>query len=567
MVSTTELVEKVYAFCEAVSGQKLFPYQSQPAKRLIRSLLEGDGETISTIWSRQCIPADQYVYLSNGTHKQIKDVKIGDKIISINDNNEKEEDIVMDRWSTGKRPRLRIKTRRGYAIECSPKHLFYTPQGWREAGKLETYNERVKPHGPKTMLAGEPAGWRHKSTCASIEYGVFGKNKCGKDMARFLGYMLSDGQYSKSTVKFTNINTDYLKEVEDAVIKLFPEARIDKEPKGNGFDYFFRTETYGDNKVIDFFKKLGIYEQQKEHRRIPEYVQSLCKEDLKEFINRLWSGDGYITGGENNVEIGIGIPSYHYSMDVLLLLNKFGIAGRLEEQKNGKKQKSRFWKIRISRKADVIRFLDEIGNIYGKEEQCKRIREFSESREHHTLNYVTSEDVSWDTITSIEELPPIEMFDLRTFKNHNFICNGYVVHNSGKSFTVSIISTGVSIILPILANMPMFANDKRLVKFKNGFLMGIFAPALHQSQIIFGNVKKHLTSEAAAMILSDPEINVGFSTFNGQNITLRFNNLAISSSITCMSASDNSNIVGQSYMLIIGDESQDIGNAKYLADK
>lgn len=137
---------------------------------------------------------------------------------------------------------------------------------------------------------------------------------------------------------------------------------------------------------------------------------------------------------------------------------------------------------------------------------------------------------------------------------------------SGKSFTTSVIATGVSIILPILANMPMFANDKRLMKFKNGFLLGIFAPALHQAQIIFGNIKKHLMSDSAAYILSDPEISVGFDTFNGQNITLRFNNLGIASSITCMSASENSNVVGQSYMLIICDESQDIGNAKYKAD-
>lgn len=135
---------------------------------------------------------------------------------------------------------------------------------------------------------------------------------------------------------------------------------------------------------------------------------------------------------------------------------------------------------------------------------------------------------------------------------------------SGKSFTISLIASGLSIILPILANMPMFANDKRLQKFRTGFSIGIFAPALHQSQIIFGNIKKNLASDSAAEICSDPEIAVGFSTFNGQNVTLKFNNLGISSVITCMSASDNSNIVGSSFMLIICDESQDIGNSKYM---
>ena len=52
-ISTTDLVNKVFAFCEAYSGVKFFPYQVQFSKRLIRSVLENDGDEITGLQSRQ----------------------------------------------------------------------------------------------------------------------------------------------------------------------------------------------------------------------------------------------------------------------------------------------------------------------------------------------------------------------------------------------------------------------------------------------------------------------------------------------------------------------------------
>ena len=50
---TADIVLLVYAFCEALSGIKFFPYQAELVKRIIRSLLDNDGEEITSLWSRQ----------------------------------------------------------------------------------------------------------------------------------------------------------------------------------------------------------------------------------------------------------------------------------------------------------------------------------------------------------------------------------------------------------------------------------------------------------------------------------------------------------------------------------
>ena len=52
-ISTTWLVKTVYEFCQIYSEITYYPYQEQFAKRVIRSLLENDGEEISALFSRQ----------------------------------------------------------------------------------------------------------------------------------------------------------------------------------------------------------------------------------------------------------------------------------------------------------------------------------------------------------------------------------------------------------------------------------------------------------------------------------------------------------------------------------
>lgn len=135
---------------------------------------------------------------------------------------------------------------------------------------------------------------------------------------------------------------------------------------------------------------------------------------------------------------------------------------------------------------------------------------------------------------------------------------GLQSRQSGKSEVISTTVGGMGIILPVLANLPMFAGDKRLEQFKDGMLIGIFAPALHQSQITFSRMKTRMNSKTAQAVMSDPDIMVSFDTNNGQNISLSNGTV-----ITCMSASEGSNIEGKSYQLIIVDEAQDVGNFKY----
>lgn len=52
-ISTTDLVKLVYKFVSMYTGENMYPYQEQFSKRIIRSLLENDGQELTALFARQ----------------------------------------------------------------------------------------------------------------------------------------------------------------------------------------------------------------------------------------------------------------------------------------------------------------------------------------------------------------------------------------------------------------------------------------------------------------------------------------------------------------------------------
>lgn len=128
---------------------------------------------------------------------------------------------------------------------------------------------------------------------------------------------------------------------------------------------------------------------------------------------------------------------------------------------------------------------------------------------------------------------------------------------SGKSETIALTAGGLMIILPQLANMPMFADDVRLKMFKDGLWIGIFAPSQRQAQTTYNRIRARIQCKNAIAVLQDPEFRLDFTTSNGQTVALSNGSFA-----TAISASDGSSIEGESFKLIICEEAQDISNFK-----
>ena len=122
-ITTTELVNKIFAFCEAYSGVEFFPYQAQFGKRIIRSVLENDGEEITALFSRQCITGDSLVHMADGTRKPISKVKTGEKVLAFDYNTLVKREVI-DSYRVGKREVYQLRLKSGYQVQCTPNHRF-----------------------------------------------------------------------------------------------------------------------------------------------------------------------------------------------------------------------------------------------------------------------------------------------------------------------------------------------------------------------------------------------------------------------------------------------------------
>lgn len=146
---------------------------------------------------------------------------------------------------------------------------------------------------------------------------------------------------------------------------------------------------------------------------------------------------------------------------------------------------------------------------------------------------------------------------LSVLENDGEEITGLFSRQSGKTETIAITTGGLMIILPRLANMPMFLNDPRFEMFKDGFWVGIFAPSMRQSQITYNRMRTRMNSKEAQAVLNDPDFNLQFSTSNGTTVSLTNGSYCMA-----ISASDNSNIEGETFKVIICEECQDISNYK-----
>lgn len=135
---------------------------------------------------------------------------------------------------------------------------------------------------------------------------------------------------------------------------------------------------------------------------------------------------------------------------------------------------------------------------------------------------------------------------------------------SGKSETIGVTVAACGIILPVLANNPAFRDDWRLNctdeqgnyrGYAKGLKVGIYAPVQEQADIAYTRVRDTMASATTQQVCDELGVSIVYN---------RGNKLWLSNGtkIRSQTASQNSNIEGESYHFLILDEAQDIGMTK-----
>jgi len=381
---------------------------------------------------RQCLTEDAYLLEKTKGYTSIKDLKFGDIVLSMN--NEKhslEWKRVINQWVSGEKKVYKIRTKFGHEIVCSAKHPFYAVQGYRDKSHNKTIDKLE--HGWVSIKDGLSEGDKI-AVAHDFSYNDDIDSELPDELFIFLGYFIADGTASiGQSAKFTNIDMSYLIEFEEVCKAL--ETAVKWYKKGKGYDLIITNGRRKKNPIRDMLGKYGLLNIRGPEKTIPQDIFKGSKRQIALFLNRLWAADGYISTFKRT-----GRSTYRSEIEILeeskvllkqtqQLLYLFGIHGYIKEEGN-------CYRLVISNKLSIINFLTRIGPVLGKEEACDRALNNMQSI---TDKYAGTEgEVLWDYISSIEMIGIEQTYDIEVEDNHNFIANGFVTHNSGKSETLAI---------------------------------------------------------------------------------------------------------------------------------
>jgi replicative DNA helicase len=369
---------------------------------------------------------------------------------------------------SGVKPCFKVTTRTGRSVEVTGHHPFLTVRGWQPLHDM-VVGDRIAV--PRTLPC--------FGTDQSVSLG----------MVRLLGYFVAEGALTLGTPSITNADSEIVNDYLASVADNFPDLHV----RRIGIAYFVSGQ-HGrkNNPVREWLKSLGLWGKKAEQKRFPDLVWRFDRPRLAEFIKAVMSCDGTVYSMSGYPRIEFAVASEGLALDMHHALVRFGIVAKLW------KKKDRCWRVEITEPESVARYQSAIGWIGEKSrrftaELAKRrsnvghppkeiwnfVRESASlqgfnlmdlarrANEPHAeergfnphtsrgltqtrlaayadvlgdleLRQVSSSDIYWDEVVSIEATGEHQVYDLCVPETHNFIAQDILVHNTSLALNIAL---------------------------------------------------------------------------------------------------------------------------------
>jgi DNA-directed RNA polymerase beta subunit len=288
----------------------------------------------------QCLDIHETVWMSDGSKKEIKDVQIGEKVLSFHPETfEMSETTVVNHFvRPNDRPVYKLKTVSGREIIATEDHLFMTNRGWKTVSEIKentelykigitmdqptfsirTLSEDLAENDDLIILDEET--FRQRLTEVGINETKIQKyisslkqqhllpldstNPKLKILARMMGYLLSDGSlnvYVRDQVPFTQCQFDFgtkedAEEFENDVFILgLSKCKVLEGSRtfNNTTHHTFQVSHNGDlpSLLICLGTSYGKKTETK-RKQIPEWIMNGTKDFRIQFMKGFQGGDG-----------------------------------------------------------------------------------------------------------------------------------------------------------------------------------------------------------------------------------------------------------------------------------
>lgn len=438
--------------------------------------------------SGKCLHGDTLVTLVDGSQIPIKELENNkEKILSLNNKLKIEKSEKSEFFSRKVNKLLKIKLRSGKEIKLTPEHPLLTIKGWKPVQEL-TIGSRIAT--PRTTPSfGNKEMPKHEIKLLSYLLAE-GHTKSVVLFSNTDDKIVED--FRESLNKFDS-TLELIKEKENHYRISSPSwvnkvliHDIKRDKKGQ----FIREnkniyEKRSIRKLIEREEMFGLLATQK---YLSQNIMHLKKNNLTLFLNRLFSCDGSIYKVNNYWEISYSSSSEKMINQIQSILLRFGVLAKKRKKKiNYKEKKFDSYELVINAE-NTLKFIEEIGffgekankQIKAYEETKQKIRnpnidtipkevwetykpvswtkigqalgykypkamrervhyapsrqtllQISKVEQSNGLKTLAESEIFWDEITSMEIMEGnFQVYDLCVPKNHNFVANDIIVHNS-----------------------------------------------------------------------------------------------------------------------------------------
>jgi len=522
-LSNDALVDAILKFIQELTQTQFYNYQFVFCRRIIESVILNDGETITGLWSRQsgkCLARGTPVMLHDGTIRPVEEIRVGDLLMG--------DDSAPRRVLSLARGRERM-------VRVVPTAGYHEPYTVNRSHILSVQRRKMG----SSALRPRPFTWEVEDVPV--------ESLIGKDLGRvfgykvpvefpetevpvdpyFLGLWLGDG--SERAPQVTTMDPEIEASIREYAERLGMRVSRYEEAPGNAASTYAVVDTPGRaNPLKEALRGLNLLE----NKHVPQVYKSNSRGVRLSLLAGLIDTDGYrstASGKESVCEV-VQV-NRRLAEDIQWLARSLGFrAGISEKVVNGVS----YWRTML----------------YGDLSQVPTRL----PRKQYPKSVLREDPLRYGF--RLEELPEDDYFGFVIDGNRRFLLGDCTVTHNTES--LADLGFGLCVILPTLANA--FPDDPRLIQYKGGFWVGIFAPILEQATISFTRMRnltdpkrKPITAE----IMADPEVDVSVVTNRGD--TLSFSNGSL---IQARSASPDSQVEGKTYHLVMLEESQKLLQTK-----
>jgi len=441
-------------------------------------------------WSRYCVAGDSYIATSMGlmtvaafaaqaTGRLVVhgDGVVAQEIVARIPTHEGEANT-SHVINTGIKSVVRVDAKHGFSLTCTPDHriLVLNPDNYSTEWVQAAESEGRLAVLPSSGVWGKSTRLPEFKYTSRVWNNVVPLRKpslMSYDLARVLGYLVSEGSITEEGIEFSNTNPQVVEDYARCMTSLFGESpkiswsepnlaqrRVLRSAKVRS-----RTRWYQ-----EFFASLGLTVSTAHYKQVPHVILNAPRKFVKEFLRGFIEGDGYCGDALHQNRVDLSTSSEILAKQLHLILANLGIGSTLSEDQRG------YFNVRVHSAPMVARFVDLVGGGVFKKVALSSLRrrergsEFSMvpaqailSLDKGILNsFPNSGRISlsrlqrdWavlekyasgspilsnlrdlmdkgymlDEITKVTPAGETEVFDISVPGDHSFVVNGLIAHN------------------------------------------------------------------------------------------------------------------------------------------